>query len=100
MRNYHKFKAIQEIAKRNVNVMLSDLQRKTKCKAEYCFINAVDNKTELESLHNEFVSVLSGDSVHNHAVNIHQFAKLFSKHVEWWPLQTEEQKEKIFGWFD
>jgi len=46
------------------------------------------------------VSVLSGDAIHGHAVNIHQFTKLFSKHVAWWPLTTDQQKENMFTWFD
>jgi len=33
-------------------------------------------------------------------VNVHQFTKLFSKHLEWWPMETEEQQVKLFNWFD
>jgi len=69
--------------------MISDLQRKTKFR-----------RSELESLHNDFVSVLSVDSAHTHSINMIQFAKLFSNHVEWWNSLYSGQEERVFKLLD
>jgi len=90
LRNYHKFKTIQDMAKRNVEVMLSDLQRKTKFK-----------RAELVALHTDFMSVLSGETIHSHSVNFVQFAKLTVMHSQyWWPFNSRGKEQNIFGFFD
>uniref|UniRef100_A0A6B2L3I3 Rab-GAP TBC domain-containing protein n=1 Tax=Arcella intermedia TaxID=1963864 RepID=A0A6B2L3I3_9EUKA len=86
-RNYHKYRALQELHKRNNTNIFGSIIKKTKF-----------NQSRVEQYYEEFKSAISIDST---AFSLHfdDFRGVFGSMVKWWPVDFTEF-EKLFDLFD
>jgi len=86
LRNYHKFKTLEEFQKRNVHRIFADLKRKTKF-----------TQPELEEHFSEFKKLVSIGSTEL-SLSKDSFILLWKSSIAWWPEFIDF--EKLFKLFD
>eukprot|EP01130_Rhizamoeba_saxonica_P008498 TRINITY_DN3442_c0_g1_i2.p1 TRINITY_DN3442_c0_g1~~TRINITY_DN3442_c0_g1_i2.p1 ORF type:complete len:761 (-),score=161.46 TRINITY_DN3442_c0_g1_i2:44-2326(-) len=84
LRNFHKYRALQDLHNSNKSTSFSDLNRNTKFSSE-----------ELEKLYRQFQKVLPVDSPDS-CLRLEHFKTLFVKHIRWW----SEDLNHVFEIFD